>query len=259
MAQSLLAATTPVEQSVEVSNVVAGQNESVTRGEVQEWFAANHLEEYGPAVVTLGYNKLVFFRGITEEELAELVQKLQMPTPHARTFRSALAQCFFAAETLPASTTKVPFVPPTQPRGSTIAAHAAVPIERRPSSRHQAASVRATPVVPSTVGFCDGLYGSDSDKGQCDCLVKTTYVVVFFLLIRSGQVSNFFQSQICTSDECKDNIWVLYVVALIMLCCCVIQCKDITHRHGFRTGLASETARQARAKQSAIGSWWFRT
>ena len=61
-------------------------------------------------------------------------------------------------------------------------------------------------------------------------------------------MSKFFQPQNCISDECKDNIEMLYVVALIMLCCCVIQCKDITHRHGFRTGEESETARQSACK-----------
>ena len=88
--------TPAVEQSVEVVQAVgAPPSRNVqppARGEVQDWFVAQHLAAYGPAAVSLGYEKLVFLRGMDEAEVAGLIQKLQMPTPHARAFREALAR-----------------------------------------------------------------------------------------------------------------------------------------------------------------------
>lgn len=64
----------------------------IAQGEVKSWLSTFQLERYGPQLENLGYDNLVFLRGIHADELAELMEQLQMPRPHARCFEAAVAQ-----------------------------------------------------------------------------------------------------------------------------------------------------------------------
>lgn len=137
-----------VEQSVEVVHAVgappAQNTQPPARGEVEDWFAAQHLAAYGPVAVSLGYEKLVFLRGMDEAEVAGLIQKLQMPTPHARAFRVALAR-------LVPQATAAPGGAPVPGVVASVAVPATpVPVMAQPAQRVVQVVQQPAPVVNQT-------------------------------------------------------------------------------------------------------------
>ncbi len=149
--QGLLQATPAVEQSVEVAHATGAPPAQMSggqppaHGEVQEWFAAQQLPAYGPPAVALGYDKLVFLRGMDETEVAGLIQKLQMPVPHARAFRAALAGLVPQATAAPGGAP----VPGVVASVAVPATPAPVPVMAQPAQHVQAVQ-QPRPVVNQT-------------------------------------------------------------------------------------------------------------
>ena len=56
------------------------------------WMAAHSLEMYTDPLVEAGYSRMLFLATITEAEIQEVAELCKMKRPHARVFRTALAQ-----------------------------------------------------------------------------------------------------------------------------------------------------------------------
>jgi hypothetical protein len=56
------------------------------------WLAAHSLEMYTDPLVEAGYSRMLFLATITEAEIQEVAELCKMKRPHARVFRTALAQ-----------------------------------------------------------------------------------------------------------------------------------------------------------------------
>jgi hypothetical protein len=89
---------------------------SSTASSVTQWLAHYGLEKYGPLVLDKGYDDLIFLTGMPASEESELINGLKMKPPHARAFKSALADLQQSNQDLePTIINAVELIPAMQP------------------------------------------------------------------------------------------------------------------------------------------------
>lgn len=97
-----------------VQMVQRDQSEAAESGqlEVTEWLSSIGLERYAPHLIAAGYDRLIFFQGMGDDEIDELASSSGMLRPHARVFKTA-AQDFAAARLAESIDTQSAAMPPS--------------------------------------------------------------------------------------------------------------------------------------------------